>query len=55
MADTLLMGCAGMAGHVKRLEDALGVPVTEPTQAATIQALGAVFLSETLKEGHLSR
>lgn len=44
MADTLLLGCAGMAGHVPRLEDALGVPVTEPTQAAVTQALGAVLL-----------
>ena len=44
MADTLLMGCAGMVGHVERLEDALGVPVTEPTRAATVQALGAVLL-----------
>lgn len=44
-ADTLLMGCAGMARHCARLEDALGVPVTEPTQAATVQALGAVLLS----------
>ncbi|MFK7944311.1 MAG: aspartate/glutamate racemase family protein [Paracoccaceae bacterium] len=44
MADTLLMGCAGLARHVKRLEDAFGCPVTEPTQAAAIQALGAVLL-----------
>lgn len=44
MADTILLGCAGMVGHVKPLEDALGVPVTEPTQAATVQALGAVLL-----------
>lgn len=45
MADTILLGCAGMAGHVKPLEDALGIPVTEPTQAATVQALGAVLLA----------
>lgn len=45
MADTILMGCAGLARHVKRLEDALGLPVTEPTQAAATQALGAVLLS----------
>lgn len=44
MADTLLMGCAGLARHCKRLEDALRVPVTEPTQAAVTQALGAVLL-----------
>lgn len=45
MADTLLLGCAGMAGHRARLEDAVGVPVTDPTQAAAAQALGTVLLS----------
>ena len=44
MADTLLMGCAGLARHVDKLEASLGVPVTEPTQAAVTQALGAVLL-----------
>jgi Asp/Glu/hydantoin racemase len=44
MADTLLMGCAGLARHCEQLEQALGVPVTEPTQAAVTQALGAVLL-----------
>lgn len=44
MADTLLMGCAGLARHCEQLEAALGVPVTEPTQAAVTQALGAVLL-----------
>lgn len=44
MADTLLMGCAGLARHVGTLERALGLPVTEPTQAAVTQALGAVLL-----------
>ena len=44
MADTLLLGCAGLARHCEALENALGVPVTEPTQAAVTQALGAVLL-----------
>lgn len=44
MADTLLMGCAGLARHCERLEKGLGVPVTEPTRAAVTQALGAVLL-----------
>ena len=43
-ADTLLMGCAGLARHCEKLESALGVPVTEPTQAAVTQALGSVLL-----------
>lgn len=46
MADTLLVGCAGMARHCEKLESALGVPVTEPTRAAVTQALGAVLLSQ---------
>ncbi len=49
MADTLLMGCAGLARHVPRLQDALGCPVTEPTQAATAQALGAILLQQPSK------
>jgi len=44
MADTILMGCAGLARHCEELESSLGVPVTEPTQAAVTQALGAVLL-----------
>ncbi len=43
-ADTLLVGCAGLARHCKALESAVGVPVTEPTQAAVTQALGLVLL-----------
>lgn len=44
MADTLLMGCAGLARHCEQLENALGIPVTDPTQAAVTQALGSVLL-----------
>ncbi|OED41151.1 Asp/Glu racemase [Chromatiales bacterium (ex Bugula neritina AB1)] len=44
MADTILVGCAGLARHCEALENALGIPVTEPTQAAVSQALGAVLL-----------
>lgn len=45
-ADTILMGCAGLAKHCSKLEQILGVPVTEPTQAAVTQAMGTVLLSE---------
>ncbi len=41
-AETIVMGCAGMARHRKPLEAALGVPVIDPTQAAVTMALGAV-------------
>jgi Asp/Glu/hydantoin racemase len=41
-ADVVVMGCAGMARHRRPLEDALGVPVIDPTQAAVAMAIGAV-------------
>jgi Asp/Glu/hydantoin racemase len=44
-AGAIVMGCAGMARHRKRLEDALGIPVIDPTQAAVTMALGAVLFA----------
>ncbi|MGL5138286.1 MAG: aspartate/glutamate racemase family protein [Beijerinckiaceae bacterium] len=41
-ADVILMGCAGMARHRRALEEALGVPVIDPVQAAVAMALGTV-------------
>jgi Asp/Glu/hydantoin racemase len=41
-AETVIMGCAGMARHRAPLEQALGIPVIDPTQAAVTMALGAV-------------
>jgi Asp/Glu/hydantoin racemase len=41
-AGAIVMGCAGMARHRTALEDALGIPVIDPTQAAVTMALGAV-------------
>jgi Asp/Glu/hydantoin racemase len=38
----IVMGCAGMARHRRPLEQALGIPVIDPTQAAVTMALGAV-------------
>ena len=38
-AEALVLGCAGMAGHRRFLEDAAGLPVIEPVQAAAVQAL----------------
>jgi Asp/Glu/hydantoin racemase len=43
-ADVIVMGCAGMARHRKPLQDAVGVPVVEPTQAAVAMAIGRVRL-----------
>lgn len=44
-AGAIVMGCAGMARMRLPLEDALGIPVIDPTQAATTMALGAVQFS----------
>ncbi len=44
-AGAIVMGCAGMARHRKPLEQALGIPVIDPTQAAVTMALGAVQFS----------
>jgi len=43
-AGALVMGCAGMARHRAQVEDALGIPVIDPTQAAVTMAIGAVRL-----------
>jgi allantoin racemase len=43
-AGAIVMGCAGMARHRRPLEQALGIPVIDPTQAAVIMALGTVQL-----------
>lgn len=43
-AGAIIMGCAGMARHRRPLEDALGVPVIDPTQAAVAMAIGTVMV-----------
>ena len=43
-ADVVVMGCAGMACYRKPLQDAIGIPVVEPTQAAVAMAIGRVRL-----------
>ena len=44
-ADVLVLGCAGMARHRGGLEAALSLPVIDPTQAATADALAALLLA----------
>lgn len=53
-ADVLIMGCAGMARYRAPLEQATGLPVVEPTQAAVSMALGqiALNLSHKLQGDH---
>lgn len=41
-ADVLLLGCAGMADLRQPLEEALGLPVIDPCQAAAVAALRAL-------------
>jgi Asp/Glu/hydantoin racemase len=43
-ADVLIMGCAGMAAFRAPLEEATGLPVVEPCQAAVALALGRIRL-----------
>lgn len=42
-AQVVILGCTGMAHHRAWIEDAVGVPVIEPCQAAVALALGAVL------------
>ena len=44
-ADVVIMGCAGMARYRKPLQDEIGIPVVEPTQAAVAMAIGRVRLN----------
>jgi allantoin racemase len=46
-ADVVVMGCAGMARYRKPLQDEIGIPVVEPTQAAVTMAIGRVRLNWT--------
>jgi Asp/Glu/hydantoin racemase len=45
-AQAVVMGCAGMARHRAALEQALGIPVIDPTQAAVTMALGVVQFAQ---------
>ncbi|MGE0223878.1 MAG: aspartate/glutamate racemase family protein [Acetobacteraceae bacterium] len=42
-AETVILGCTGMAHHRAAIEDAVGLPVIEPCQAAAALALGTVL------------
>src|SRR5260370_4093080 len=45
-AEAVVMGYAGMARHRRPLEDALGIPGIDPTQAAATIALGALLSAQ---------
>ena len=42
-ADTIILGCAGMASHRSTLESRIGIPVIDPVQAAVSMAIHAVI------------
>ena len=44
-AESVILGCTGMAHHRRAVEEEIGVPVIEPCQAAAGQAL-AILLAE---------
>ncbi|MCX5480659.1 aspartate/glutamate racemase family protein [Kaistia geumhonensis] len=43
-ADVLILGCASMGGYRTAVEDALGLPVVDPTQAAVARAIALLSL-----------
>lgn len=43
-AEVVILGCAGMARYRRRVQDALDVPVIDPTQAAVAMALSNLRL-----------
>ena len=47
-AETVILGCTGMAHHAPSIRDAVKIPVIEPTQAAASLALGIVLSSDTV-------
>ena len=42
-ADTVILGCAGMASHRSSLESRIGIPVIDPVQAAVSMAMHTVI------------
>ncbi|MFJ3047881.1 aspartate/glutamate racemase family protein [Herbaspirillum chlorophenolicum] len=44
-ADVIVMGCAGMAVYREPLQQALGMPVVEPSQAAAAMAIGRIKMN----------
>jgi len=55
-ADVLIMGCAGMANYRIPLQQATGLPIVEPSQAAVSMALGQITLGishKTQRQDHV--
>ena len=45
-ADTIILGCAGMASHRAKLESAIGIPVINPVQAAVSMAMHSLLTTQ---------
>ena len=45
-ADTIILGCAGMASHRAKLESAIGIPVINPVQAAVCMAMHSLLTKQ---------
>lgn len=54
-ADVLVLGCAGMAYLREDLQNAVGVPVVDPAQAAVTMALGRVLLNRASQSASHAR
>ncbi|MDE2581396.1 MAG: AroM family protein [Rhodospirillales bacterium] len=50
-AETIILGCTGMAHHRRAVEDAAGVPVIEPCQQAAALALAALEGGPVSRQG----
>jgi allantoin racemase len=46
-AETIILGCTGMAHHMAGVRDEVGLPVIEPCQAATALAVGLLLAEKT--------
>lgn len=45
-AGAVVLGCAGMARHRRRLQDDTGISIIDPVQAGAMRALGAVLTNQ---------
>ncbi|MEC7887784.1 MAG: aspartate/glutamate racemase family protein [SAR324 cluster bacterium] len=45
-ADTIILGCAGMAAHRAKLELVIGIPVIAPVQAAVSMAMHSLLIKQ---------
>jgi Asp/Glu/hydantoin racemase len=43
-AEVLILGCASMGGYRREIEERVGLPVVDPTQAAVVRAISILTL-----------